>query len=219
MTHVRRTIPLLALWLAACSPVGALTPTSTAASRATPLPTFSVPPSATPLGPTARIILRYSSMSFIVEDPRKVLATLEELVVEAGGFVTSASSYSSSESIAYANLSARVPPDKLPALRRAVLDLAIQVQNDSMSSQDITNQYRSLLESQAELARARENLHRLLSEAGDPSATESLILLHDLLKQQMESVESQLQSYQESAALSSFDISLTQMALLPPPNE
>jgi hypothetical protein len=158
-------------------------------------------------------------MSFIVEDPRKVLATLEELVVEAGGFVTSASSYSSSESIAYANLSARVPPDKLPTLRRAVLDLALQVQNDSMSSQDITHQYRSLLESQAELARARENLHRLLSEAGDPSATESLILLHDLLKQQMESVESQLQSYQESAALSSFDISLTQMALLPSLNE
>ena len=92
-------------------------------------------------------------MSLVVEDPRKVLATLEELVVEAGGFVTSASSYSSSESIAYANLSARVPPDMLPALRRAVLDLALQVQNDSMSSQDITHQYRSLLESQAELAR------------------------------------------------------------------
>lgn len=158
-------------------------------------------------------------MSFIVEDPPKVLATLEQLVEEAGGFVTSASSYSSSESIAYANLSARVPPEVLPELRRAVLELALQVQNDSMSSQDITNQYRSLLENQADLIQAKETLHRLLSQGGDSSSIESLILLHDLLQQQMESVESQLQSYQESAALSSFDVSLTQMAVLPPRNE
>jgi hypothetical protein len=158
-------------------------------------------------------------MSLVVEDPPKALTALEQLVVEAGGFVDSASSYSSSDSIGYANLSARVPPDKLPELRRAVLDLALQVQSDSMSSQDITNQYRSLLERQAELVRAKEDLRRLLSQAGDPSATESLILLHDLLKQETESVESQLQSYQESAALSSFDVSFTQLALSPPPNE
>ena len=216
MARACATLPLFLLFLTACSPIGAPTPTRIPGGVATPPPALAVPPSTAPLGAFDRIILRYSSMSLVVEDPSQVLASIEALVLEAGGYVSSASSWSSSESTAYANLSARVPPDSLPALRRSVLELAMQVQSDSMSSQDITNQYRSLLDRQSELQRAKTDLRRLLSQATDPSTTDSLILLHDLLHAETSNVESQLQSYQESAGLSSFDISLTQPAALPP---
>ena len=64
------------------------------------------------------MIIRSSSMSLTVDDPVKALSALEAAIQEAGGFVVSASYYSSGDSGGYSNLSAKVPPEALVSLRQ-----------------------------------------------------------------------------------------------------
>ncbi|HSB89940.1 MAG TPA: DUF4349 domain-containing protein [Anaerolineales bacterium] len=214
--NVRRgsLIPLL-LVLAACSPAAA---TEVVPSQ---IPATSPPVSPTP-SPTAvseqPIILQSASLSMIAADPVEASAALQALILEAGGYVVSSSSWSSTGS-GYASLSARVPPEALASLRRAAVEAADQIQSDSMYSQDVSLEYGLLLERAAALDHADGLLQRLLSQAGEPEALSSYILLRELLIQEQKNVESQIQNYRSRMSMASLDVSWSQAALTPMPIE
>jgi hypothetical protein len=177
-----------------------------AAATATPLP-----PSLPAQGaPESSVILQSASLSLIAEDPVLASASLEQLIQEAGGYVVSASSWSSPEGGGYASLSARVPPQALAGLRLAVIDTAVQTQSDSRYSQDVTVEYGFLLAHAAELEQADLDLQRFLSETRDPVVITSCVVLQGLLLQERKNVESQLQNYRDRMNLASLDVSWTQ---------
>jgi hypothetical protein len=207
-------IPLL-LVLAACSPA-AVTEGVPSQIPATPSP---IPPKPTPTAVSEQpIILQSASLSLIAGDPVEASAALQALILEAGGYVVSSSSWSSTGS-GYASLSARVPPEALASLRRAAVEAADQIQSDSMYSQDVTLEYGLLLERAAGLEHADGLLQRLLSQAGESEALSSYMLLRELLIQEQKNVESQVQNYRTRMSMASLDVSWSQAALTPLPIE
>jgi len=131
-------------------------------------------------------------------------------VEQAGGFVVSASSWSSPGSPAYSSLSARVPPESLSVLRRAALEIAEEVQSDSLYTQDVTSDYRLLHKRLQDLTQAQDQIWWLLIQTDDPKLASTFTILRDLLQTERSSVESQLLYYDQQAAFASFDITLNQ---------
>ncbi len=189
-------------FLVACAP-----PTVVGPAR---LPTkhTTISPTALPTG--TRIILRSSSLTLIVEDPAKALSALERAVEEAGGFVVSASYYSSPDYPGYASLNAQVPPENLPELRRAAMAIASQVQSDSLYSQDVTSDFRRLHERLNQLHQSEDHLWQLATETRDHDLADSLTLLRDLIQQETLNVESQLLNYEDRSTLAAFDVTFNQ---------
>ena len=167
-------------------------------------------PTPTPLPADLRVIIKSSSVSLVVEDPADALSVLEQAVQDAGGNVMSASSYSYPESGTYANLNAKVPPESLAELRRATHKLAIQVVSDSIYNTDVTKEYKLAHEKLARLNLAEENLWELITTSKDPEMVESLTLLRELLKTDIENVESELLRYEQDSQRANLDITLTE---------
>ncbi len=201
--------------LAACGPIVAPTGAGPTVQAATQTPASPIPTTAF----DRPVVLQSASLSLITQDPVGASAALEALVLEAGGYVVSASSWSATEGGGYASLSARVPPEALASLRRSAIEAATQTQSDSLYSQDVSVEYGFLAERAADLERADAQLQRLLPEAHDPEAATSFMLLRELLLQERKNVETQLQNYQSRMTLASLDVSWTQVATTAMPLE
>lgn len=180
-----------------------------AVTTTTPVPqaTSVVVPTRPPLSFPDRVVITSSSLSFQVDDPPATLAELQVLVEEAGGFVSSASSWSDPQN-SYASLSAKVPPAALAGLRRATIELASGVQNNSSYSQDVTFEVQSLRERLSQIDEAEDRLLAVLLTSGDASLAKSYVLIAQLFQQERQNAESQLENYLESSTLSSFDVTL-----------
>jgi hypothetical protein len=192
----------LAFFLAACVPQTAVVPTPT---RVKDLPT--APPT---LPDRTRIIIRSSSMSLFVDDPSKALSALEQAVQDAGGFVVSASFYSSPVYPGYSSLNAQVPPESLPELRRVAMEIASEVQSDSLYSQDVSSEFRLLHRRLMQLQRSEDHLWQLATETKDHDLADSLTLLRDLIQQEMVGIEGQLLDLEDRSTFATFDVTLNQ---------
>jgi hypothetical protein len=104
-----------------------------------------------------------------------------------------------------------VPPEALPELRRAALELANQIQSQSSYSQDVTVEYNALLERLLDIRETEGRLLQFVPAAGEPAFGRSVILLSELLRQERRNLESQIQSYDDRAELASLDITFNGM--------
>ena len=211
MSRVSLLVGLAAV-LAACAAPSSMTIGTPTPPQETPISAGPTPllPVAPPSPLFSRVAILSSSLSIVVEDPISALAEFEPMVEEAGGFIASASSWPGSEGSGYANLSARVPPEALGSLRRAALQLGGQVQSESTYTQDVTMEYRSLLERLNDVVEAEGRLQSVLPDAEGPAFARSFILLSELLRQERRNLESQIASYDDRAALASLDVTFTQ---------
>jgi len=183
--------------------VAAATPSSL-----TPTPLESVPPAPADLPRGTRIIIQSANLSLTVDDPAKAVAQIEGAVMELGGFVVSSNSWSSPGSPASSSLSARVPRDSLPALRRVAIGLSNQIQSDGTYSQDVTPDHRRLHVRLQVLARAEDHLVQLLTHASAQEQVASLLIAHQMIVQERTNIEAQLAEYEDRATYASFDVTL-----------
>jgi hypothetical protein len=203
-----RTILLLAL-AAGTAACGRLPMPTGEAPSPSPLPTSS--PTQAPISIPDRIVITGSSLSLTVDDPAASLARLEALVAEAGGFVSSASSWSDPQS-GYASLSARVPPESLAELRRKAIALASGVTNSSMYSQNVTVEAQALRDRLALIDASEAHLLDALLGTKDPDLAQAYVLVAGLFQQERQNARNQLRSYLDSSAMASFDVSLNMPA-------
>jgi hypothetical protein len=201
-------IALAASLLSACNPIGRFAPGPSATPPPLPTPTLFSPfaPTPTTLPQGTRTIIRSASLSLTANDPVRAISQVEQAVLDAGGFVVSASSWSSPGSPGSSSLSARVPPDSLPKVRLDALELASQLQSDSTYSQDVTSEFRQLQQRLQAVALAENDVWRLLIQTTDPQLAISLTLARDLLVLERTNIERQLADYQDRAMLASFDV-------------
>jgi len=175
-------------------------------------PTVSPTPTRPALVFHDRVVITSSSLSLVVDDPAASLATLEALVEDAGGFVSSASSWSDPQT-AYSSLSAKVPPAALPELRRSAIELASNVQSNSTYSQDVTSEVQSLRDRLSLIDESENRLLEILLGTSDASLAKSFVLVAQLFQQERQNAESQLSNYLDSSILSSFDVSMNRPAI------
>jgi uncharacterized protein DUF4349 len=175
----------------------------------TPVPSF--------LLPVDRVILHSANYTITVKNPARALTDLQHAVEAAGGYVSSASSYSSEGSGGYASLNAKVPPEALPALSAAIDKLAEQVQSQNASVQDVTSDMLTLQQRYQDLAYARDELLWFLINDKDMDKLSTFGTLQELLTTELKSVADQLQSYEQQSKLSSLDITINQAGSVNPP--
>ncbi len=167
--------------------------------------------------PVDRVIVHSASYTIIVRNPTRALTDLQRAVEQAGGFVSSASSYSSNGSASYSSLSAKVPPEALPTLSAALNKIADQVQNQSVYVQDVTAEVHKLQRRHADLTHARDELLLFLLNSRDLDRFSTFGILQELLDSEIKSVESQLENYEGQAELGSFDVTINQPSAVYPP--
>ncbi|HET7009465.1 MAG TPA: DUF4349 domain-containing protein [Anaerolineales bacterium] len=193
---------------------GCAGPTVVLEGTATPTPAemISQPPAPArrTSSPTSHVVIFSTSLSLVVDEPVDSMSQIETLIYDAGGYVASASSWPSGPDTSYASLNARVPPEAIAELRRAVLSFEGEVQSESAYTQDVSAEYDMLSQRLDDIAATETLLLKVLRESDDPSVLTSVLLLTELLRTERRNIEGQLRNYDDRAALASLDIVLNQ---------
>ena len=199
----KRLIPFLfvVLLLSACA--GANPSTVEPASTKPPVVPFF-------LLPVDQVILHSASYTITVKNPARALTDLQRAVEEAGGYVSSASSWSGDGSGSYASLSAKVPPEALAALSTAVDKIADEIQSQSAYVQNVTEDILKLQRRHHDLTQAQEEILLLLVNKQSLDQLSTYGVIRELLDTELKSVEGQLESYEQQSRLATLDVTINQ---------
>ena len=170
-----------------------------------------------------RLVIKNASLSLVVKDPTEASAAIQALAEGLGGFVVSSNVYQASVDAAgnklmQANLSIRVPADRLTEALTQIKRLAVsgEAESENITGEDVTAQYTDLESQLRNLEAAEAQLQTILEEA---KRTEDVLNVFNQLtsiRGQIEQVRGQMKYYSEAAAMSLINISLMPDALSQP---
>ena len=157
-----------------------------------------------------RQIIRSGSLSLVVED---TLATLEAIIQMAdsmGGFVVFSETYQSGVDDSYfAELSIRVPSERFDEALGTLRGMAVKVNNESISGQDVTEEFIDLEARLGNLKSAEAQLQQIMEDAQDTDDVLNTFAQLTRIRGEIESIEGRLKYLSDSVALSNIHISLT----------
>jgi hypothetical protein len=176
---------------------------------------------ATTAGELGRLVIKNASLSLIVKDPEGAANEINALANELGGYVVSSNTYRASvdaqgNEIKQASVSLRVPVEKLDQALRQLKGLAVEVESENLSGEDVTSQYTDLESQLRNLEAAEAQLQKIMDGA---NRTEDVLNVYNQLvaiRGQIEQVKGQMKYYRESALLSLITVNLIPDALSQP---
>ncbi len=219
------------LMLSACAPAATPVPAPTYnGSKYSPPAAATVapaaPPSTAPDGTAAiqRMVIMNASLEIVVDSPSEVVQTISGMAQEMGGFVVSSNSFvtqaRSGAPISQAKISLRVPApklnDTLAKIRSLVKNVDQDIHNETLSGEDVTESYTDLGSQLVNLRAAERQLQAILEKA---TKTEDVLTVFRELtntRQQIEVIQGKMKYYEQSAALSSIDVSILATASIAP---
>nr|WP_297770153.1 DUF4349 domain-containing protein [uncultured Butyrivibrio sp.] len=169
---------------------------------------------------TSRKLITTMNISTETEDLDLVLSGVQNKVKELGGYVESSniyngSSYSGRVSNRSASLSLRIPADKLDQFV-VTLDEGTNITNKSTNVEDVTLSYVDI-ESRKKALKAEEA--RLLEIVESAETVEDIIKVEERLSEvryQLESIESQLRTYDNKITFSTVYLDITEVTQYTP---
>jgi len=167
------------------------------------------------------LVVKNANLSLVVKDPVASVDGMSSLAESLGGFVVSsnisqASVDAAGHKIMQANLTVRVPVDKLNQALTQIKALAVSVNSESIAGQDVTAQYTDLESHLKNLEAAETQLQNIMDGA---TKTEDVLSVYNQLvaiRDQIEQVKGKMKYYSESAAMSVIAIDLIPDALSQP---
>lgn len=161
---------------------------------------------------TDRLVVRNADVSIIVKDVPARVTAIQNMANGMGGFVVSSSLYETygrnGLPVPQAQIVIRVPQEKLGAALEQIKAGAVEVQNESQSGQDVTDQYVDLQSRLRAKLAAEEQLTAIMQEA---RRTEDVLAVYMQLQQiqsEIEVLRGQIKYTEQSAALSSISVSI-----------
>lgn len=172
-------------------------------------------------GELNRLVIKNASLALVVQDPEGSANAINALANELGGYVVSSNTYRASvdaegNEIKQANVSLRVPVEKLDEAIRRLKAMAVEVDSENISGEDVTSQYTDLESQLRNLEAAEAQLQKIMEDA---NRTEDVLNVYNQLvsiRGQIEQVKGQMKYYQESASLSLISVNLIPDALSQP---
>ena len=159
-----------------------------------------------------RMVIKNASLSIVVEDPGVSITTISQLAADLGGFVVSSNLYRTQTDRGYevpqANITIRVPAEKLDQALDAIKSGAGQILNENVSGQDVTQEYTDLESRLRNLEKAEQQLTEIMEQAWN---TEDVLAVYNRLVEvqgQIELIKGQMQYYEQSAALSAISVNI-----------
>ncbi len=157
---------------------------------------------------TERMVVRTASLDLVVPDTDKALAEIQAMARELGGYVVSVEAYQYQEG-RQAMVTFRVPSDALDTALERLRAMATTVRRESVSGQDVTDEYVDLESRLRHLQAKEKQLLEFLDQAED---TEAVLAVYEHLSQtqaEIEQVKGRMQYLQNQAALATVTVSLT----------
>jgi hypothetical protein len=160
-----------------------------------------------------RLVIKNATLALIVKDPVASADSLSALAQSLGGFIVSSNVYQTSTDaqgnrIMQAGVAMRVPVDKLDAALAQLKALAVKVESQQISGEDVTAQFTDLESQLRNLETAEAQLQKIMEQA---TRTEDVLNVFNQLtaiRGQIEQVKGQMKYYRESAAMSLINVTL-----------
>lgn len=162
-----------------------------------------------------RMVIRRATLDLVVPDTRQALGEIEKLVEELGGYITSLNTYQY-ERGETASVTLRVPADRLDVALERLRGLAKTVQRESVSGEDITEEFVDLESRLRHLEAKEKQLLEFLEKAED---TEAVLAVYEHLSQtqaEMEQVKGRMRYLENQVALATVTVNLTPDELAQP---
>ena len=152
-----------------------------------------------------RIIVRTVGMDLVVDNVADKVDRIASLAQEMGGWAVS----SDRSAIHRGQVSVRVPAQQLDDAVRRIRSLAIRVESESSTSQDVTDEYVDTSSRLRSLRATEESLLDLLAQATD--VEDALDVQRELvnLQSEIESLEGRIKFLQQTAAFSLINVDLS----------
>lgn len=161
-----------------------------------------------------RLVIFNANLSLVVVDPAASVDAIADLAENMGGFVVSSNTYKSifGEQMietTYGSITVRVPAARLDEALEQLRGMAVEVTNENVFGQDVTQEYTDNQSRLTNLEAAESQLREILASA---VKTEDVLAVFASLRQVREEIEvikGRMQYLSESARLSSISIDLT----------
>lgn len=168
-----------------------------------------------------RLVIKNASLTLIVKDPQESLQAINALANGLGGFVVSSNTYQTTtdaqgNKVLQGTISFRVPAERFDEALAQLRRMAVEVDNETITGEDVTAQYTDLESRLRNLEAAEAQLQTIMQEA---RRTEDVLNVFNQLTEirgQIEQVKGQMKYYRESAAMSLINVSLIPDALSQP---
>ena len=166
-----------------------------------------------------RMIIRTASLTIVVADTRKAVDKVAATAEALGGYVSGSKVWREGE-LLRASISYRVPADKLNASLAAIRGDAVRVQSESMSSDEVTEEFVDL-EARLKTLQATENELKVLMVAvreRSRKASEVLEMHQQLMniRSESERVQGRMRYLQQMTALATANVDLIPDAIAQP---
>jgi hypothetical protein len=162
-----------------------------------------------------RLIIRNASLDIVVRDTEAAVDEIDELAKELGGYVIE-SNISEYQEGQRAHLRIRIPAEDLDSALDSIRELAMEVRRESISGQDVTDEYVDLQSRLRHLEATEERLLTFMEEAED---TEAALEVYDRLQNiqaQVEQTRGRMQYLEQSAAMATITLEITPSKLAQP---
>lgn len=173
--------------------------------------------SQTPAAP--RMIVRSAQMRIVVGDTTKTVDAVTKAVEAMGGFVAGSNIWREGE-LMRATLTLRVPSEKLTTVLASVRGLARRVDNETIASQDVSQEYVDLASQVRNLEATEVELRELLTVARQNSRKAAEVLeVHQqltLIRGQIEQTRGRMRYLSEVASLASITLEVVPDAIAQP---
>jgi len=167
--------------------------------------------------PQERMIVRTVDMELIVHDTAASLESVRALVAEVDGYIASSHSWHE-EGVLAARLTIRVPAGDLETVLEKLRALG-QVESESQSSEEVTDEYVDLQARLKNLELAEQELQELLKTRQETGKTEDILEVYRELtniRGQIEQIKGRMQYLENMTALATINLTLTPDALAQP---
>jgi len=159
-----------------------------------------------------RIVIKNAALSLVVENPDEKVSQISALAEGFGGWVVTASIQhgraDGSIIVTSASVTIRVLADRLNEALAQIKDGAESIQSETVTGQDVTQDYVDLNSRLTNLEAAEVQLQAIMDSA---NRTEDVLNVYNELvriRGEIESIRGQIRYYDESAAYSSIQVNL-----------
>lgn len=156
-----------------------------------------------------KMIIYNAELSLVVKDSGVAQEEITAMVEGVDGYVSNSSSYSYSGGLRRITLTLRVPAEKFNETMSALREMAMEVTQENIGSQDVTQEYVDLESRLRALEAKADRLEELMEQAED---TEAVLAVYEQLSQtqiEIEQTKGRMQYLERSAAMATITVTLT----------
>jgi hypothetical protein len=155
-----------------------------------------------------RMIIRNGELELIVRDTQAVQEEIATMIDELEGYVISAESYAYDEGRMRVNMTLRVPAETFSTAMARLRDLAVEIQRDGTSSQDVTEEYVDLMARLRAQQSKAQRLEELMEQAEDTEAVLEIFRELSATQEEIERIKGRMQYLENSTAMATITVYL-----------